>query len=75
MSHQSVVLVTASEGDGSDSTASPQRLIGAADFTVTSIAPFDGGAGFVVQVGWDDPIPLWTDLAVTDGFPPGFIRA
>ena len=75
INHQSVVIVTASEGDESNSTASPQRFIGAADFTVTGIAPFDGGVRFAVQIGWDDPIPLWTDIIVMDGFPQGFVRA
>ncbi|MBD1847597.1 hypothetical protein H6F89_30195 [Cyanobacteria bacterium FACHB-63] len=76
INHQSVVLVTASEGDEANSTASPQRFIGSADFTVTSIAPFDGGVRFAVQIiGWDEPIPFWSDIVIMDGFPPGFIRA
>jgi hypothetical protein len=75
INHQSVVLVTASEGDEANSTASPQRFIGSADFTVTSIAPFDGGVYFAVQIGWNEPIPFWSDIVIMDGFPQGFIRA
>ncbi len=75
INNQSVVIVTASEGDEGNSTASPRRFIGAADFTVTSIAPFSGGVSFAVQIGWQDPIPFWSDIVIMDGFPQGFIRA
>jgi hypothetical protein len=74
INNQSVVLVTASEGDEANTTESPQRFIGDADFTVTSIAPFNGGVRFVVQIGWDEPIPFWSDIVIMDGFP-DFIRA
>ena len=74
INHQSVVLVTASEGDDGNSSASPQRFVGSANFTVANIAPFDGGVRFVVRVDWDTPIPLWTDIVIMDGFPQGFIR-
>ena len=75
INHQTVVLVTASEGDEGNTTQSPQRFVGSADFTVASIAPFDRGVKFVVEIGWNDPISLWTDIVIMDGFPQGFIRA
>lgn len=75
INNQSVVVVTASEGDEGNTTSSPQRFVGAADFTVTSVAPFGGGVRFVVQVGWRSPIPLWTDIVIMPGVPRGFIRA
>jgi hypothetical protein len=75
INHQSVVVVTASEGDDSDSTASPQRFVGAANFTVSDIAPNDGGVSFIVNIDWDNPLNLWTDIAIMKGFPQGFIRA
>jgi hypothetical protein len=75
INHQSVVLVAASEGDEGDSTASPQRFVGAADIRVANVAPFDGGVVFVVEIDWDEPIPIWTDVFIADEFPPGFIRA
>ncbi|MHB9863596.1 hypothetical protein [Streptomyces sp. YIM S03343] len=55
----STVIVTASEID-----ANGVRFIGAAPFTVTSIAP---AAGFVVakiNIAWDSPLRIRTDLAV-----------
>lgn len=55
----STVVVTASEIDPNG-----VRFVGAAPFTVTSIAP---GAGFVVakiNIAWDSPLRIRTDLAV-----------
>ncbi len=57
----SMVVVTASETDGNG-----VRFIGAAPFTVTSIAP---AAGFVVvkiNIAWDTPLRIRTDLLVVN---------
>ena len=75
INHQSVVLVSASEGDEGNSTASPKRFVGAANVRVENIAPFDGGVVFVVSILWDEPLPIWADIFVADGFPRGFVRA
>jgi hypothetical protein len=75
INHQSVVIVTASEGDEGNSTASPQRFVGAADIRVANVAPFDGGVVFVVEIDWDQPISIWTDIYIASEFPQGFIRA
>ena len=75
INNQSVVLVSASEGDEGNSTASPQRFVGAANVRVENIAPFDGGVVFIVSILWDEPLPIWADIFVADGFPRGFIRA
>jgi hypothetical protein len=74
INHQSVVLVAASEGDAGDSTASPQRFVGSATIQVDNIAPFDGGVTFRVNVLWDSPLSVWTDIVVMDEFPQGFAR-
>jgi hypothetical protein len=74
INHQSVILITASEGDEGNSTASPQRFVGAANFRVENIAPFDGGVVFVVTIDWDHPLPLWTEVVMQDRYPQGFIR-
>lgn len=57
----STVIITASETD-----ANGVRFVGAAPFTVTSIAP---GAGFVVvkiNIGWGSPLRIRTDLVVVN---------
>ena len=75
INHQSVVLVTASEGDRGDSTASPKRFVGSAHIRVENIAPFDGGVVFRVIIDWENPLPVWTDIFVADEFPQGFFRS
>lgn len=75
ITHRSVVLATASEGDTGNSTASPQRFVGSATFRVCNIAPFDGGVHLVVEIDWDEGLPLWTDIVIMDGFPDGFLRS
>ncbi len=72
---QSIVLVSASEGDEAITTASPQRFVGEADIWVGNIAPFDGGVVFVVAIDWDEPLPLWTDIVILDEVPQSFLRA
>jgi hypothetical protein len=72
---QSIVLVTASEGDEANSTASPARFVGNANIRVENIAPFNKGVVFIVSVDWDHPLPIWTDIVILDEFPQGFIRA
>jgi hypothetical protein len=75
ISSQSVVLVTASQGDHANTGASPARFVGDAPFTVSNIAPFDGGVEFRVIIDWKDPLPLWTDVVIMDGFPRGFLTS
>jgi len=75
INHQSVVLVTASEGDDGNTTNSPQRFVGAANIRVENIAPTDGRVVFVVSVVWVSPLAIWTDIVIVAGFPQGFIRA
>jgi hypothetical protein len=83
--NQSIVLVTASEGDEGNLNVSPQRFVGAANFRVENISPFGftdphggesggGGVTFVVTVDWGEPLSLWTDLVILDEVPQGFIR-
>jgi hypothetical protein len=78
ISADSVVMVSASEytansqqlPDGSD-----QRFIGAADVTVSNVTPhgppFDSNHGvtFVVEVGWNAPLTICTDVAVIANAP------
>ena len=78
ISADSVVMVSASEytansqqlPDGSD-----QRFIGAADVTVSNVTPhgppFDPNHGvtFVVEVGWNSPLTICTDIAVIQNAP------
>ena len=80
----SVVVVSASEynpnsqqlPDGSD-----QRFVGAADVTVANVTPhgppFDSNHGvtFVVEVGWDAPLTICTDIAVISNAPDQVIYA
>jgi hypothetical protein len=75
ISHQSVVMVSASEGDAADSSQSPRRFIGDANVSVHNIAPFDGGVTFVITVDWNEPLPVWADIVVFDQFPQGFSRS
>jgi len=71
---QSVVLASVSEGDSGNSTASPARFIGAANMHVDNIAPFDGGVTMRINIDWDSPLNVWTDIAILDEFPQGFLR-
>jgi hypothetical protein len=78
ISADSVVMVSASEytansqqlPDGSD-----QRFIGAADITVSNVTPhgppFDPNHGvtFVVEVAWNSPLTICTDIAVIENAP------
>ena len=66
VTHDSVVLISASEGKPPISTAAPDRYVGDAVFTVLNIAPYDGGVEFGVRIDWDDPLDLWTDITVFD---------
>jgi hypothetical protein len=68
--HDSVVLITASEYDGNR-----VRFIGAASFTVANICPHgppydpNHGVTFVVNIAWDSPINLVTDIVLLDNKP------
>ena len=49
-----------------------RRFIGAANVTVSNISPHGpggadpGGVTFVVNIDWDSPIPICTDITVLD---------
>lgn len=66
----STVIVTASEYNDQH-----VRFIGAASITVANIAPhgppYDGNHGvtFVVNIGWDSPLNIVTDITVLDDKP------
>jgi hypothetical protein len=78
ISADSVVMVSASEynsnsqmlPDGSD-----QRFVGAADVTVANVTPhgppFDPNHGvtFVVELGWNSPLTICTDIAIISNAP------
>lgn len=76
----SVVLVTASEymaGRPGEvfQDQDNQRFIGAANITVANIAPHgppwdpNQGVTFVVNVDWDEPLHIVTDITVLDDLP------
>jgi hypothetical protein len=64
--HDSIVVITASEGQPPISSAAPQLFVGDARYTVNNVSPFDGGVRFRVTVEWDEPINLWTTITVFD---------
>jgi hypothetical protein len=84
ISADSVVMVSASEynsnsqmlPDGSD-----QRFVGSADVTVANVTPhgppFDSNHGvtFVVEVGWNSPLTICTDIAVISNAPDAVVYA
>ncbi|MEV8291282.1 hypothetical protein AB0P45_06660 [Streptomyces niveus] len=55
----STVVVTASEIDGNG-----RRIVGAAPFQVSSIAPSGGLVTFKINIGWSSPLPMRTDVVV-----------
>ncbi len=69
--HDSVVLISASEYN-LDNTPNHHRFVGAATITVANISPhgppFDpnNGVSFVVQVDWETPLNIVTDITVLD---------
>lgn len=75
INQQSVVIITASEGDEANTTASPARFVGHAPIGVENIAPFDGSVIFRIYVIWDEPLPVWADIFIADELPRGFIFA
>lgn len=62
----SVVVITASEGDLPVTTQVAARFVGDANFTVSNVAPHDGGVTFVVNIDWFEPLNLWTYITVFD---------
>jgi hypothetical protein len=76
--HDSIVVITASEGPGYDVQPAPQKFVGDAVCAVASVAPHDGGVTFAVLIVFDPgrpgdrvaafvhPINLWTDITVFD---------
>ena len=72
--HDSVVLISASEGKQPITPQAPERFVGSATYTVCNIAAQDGNVSFVVSIDWDEPLDLWTDITVFDrGEPPVFV--
>jgi hypothetical protein len=77
-------MVSASEGREPGRTDDPFRFVGDANVTVRNIAPVsaqdpEGGDNlvpahvtFIISVDWDDPLPIWVDIALFDEFPRGF---
>lgn len=55
----STVVVTASEID-----ANGNRFVGSAAFQVSSIAPGNGVVTFKINIGWNSPLPMRTDVLV-----------
>ncbi|MET4923162.1 hypothetical protein P3L51_12510 [Streptomyces sp. PSRA5] len=55
----STVVVTASEIDSNG-----RRLVGAAPFQVSSIAPSSGLVTFKINIGWSSALPMRTDVLV-----------
>jgi hypothetical protein len=72
---QSVVLASVGEGDDGNTSASPQRFLGSANMRVDNIAPFDSGVRLRFVIDWDEPLNVWADLVVLDGFPQAFFKA
>lgn len=64
--HDSIVFVTASEGDPPISSAAPVLFVGDARFTVNNVAPHDGGVSFRITIEWDGPLNLWTTITLFD---------
>ncbi|MBO1414440.1 hypothetical protein [Streptomyces sp. FH025] len=55
----STVVITASEIDSNGN-----RFVGAAAFQVSSIAPGNGVVTFKINIGWNSPLPMRTDVLV-----------
>ncbi|MFG2114806.1 hypothetical protein ACGFRB_19565 [Streptomyces sp. NPDC048718] len=55
----STVVITASEID-----ANGNRFVGSAPFQVSSIAPANGVVTFKINIGWNSPLPMRTDVLV-----------
>lgn len=77
--HDSYVIVTASQGNGSDAKPAPQRFVGDATLIVGAVSPHDGGVTFWVSIApgkvlgpgqWPEPILFWTDITVFDANDP-----
>ncbi|MGW6460083.1 hypothetical protein ACWF94_29845 [Streptomyces sp. NPDC055078] len=55
----STVVIEAAEIDGNN-----VRFVGAAPFTILTIAPGNGIVTFKINIGWNSPIPMRTDVLV-----------
>jgi hypothetical protein len=62
----SVVLISASEGQIPNTTAPNFRFVGDANFTVSNISPRFNAVSFVVNIDWYEPLILYTDITVFD---------
>jgi hypothetical protein len=73
ITHQSSVVITAAEGkepveNGTVllTNESPERFIGAAQFTVHNVAPYDGGVTFRLEINDGNPLVTWVCITVFD---------
>jgi hypothetical protein len=61
----SVVHIAASEYRPEIRREAPwQRFVGAANVSVTNVAPFDRGVTFYVHVDWFEPLPIMIDTTL-----------
>jgi hypothetical protein len=72
INHQSVVLISVSEGKEPSSTAAPERFQGDAHIWVENISPREGAVEFRIMVNWFEPLEIWVDIFIADEFPQGW---
>jgi hypothetical protein len=68
---KSVVTISVSEGDAhfggfGDTLDHISRRRGAAVMGIRNITPHNGGVEFYVEIGWDSPLNIVTDITVHD---------
>jgi hypothetical protein len=65
---ESVVVITASEygslGHPPFQNESMRRFVGAADIEVHNISPSDGRVTFVLEIKWEEPLYIMTDITI-----------
>ena len=73
INHLSSVVITAAEGREPSENGrvlgasdSPERFIGAAQFSVHNVAPYDGGVTFRLEIDWGSPLNTWVCVTVFD---------
>lgn len=80
INYNSVVIITASKYPAASTPPDPSpapRFVGSASATVENVSPHgppydpngNHGVGFVVNVDWNSPIPIVTDITVLDDLP------
>jgi hypothetical protein len=68
ISINSVVLITAAEGRVG--TETPDRFNGFAAMEVRNIIPRPGRVEFKLEIDWERPLEVWTDITVFDATDP-----